>query len=209
MKGKILILCGVFAPLIYALAVILGGMLRPGYSHISQAVSELIEVGAPNKPLLNALFILYNGLTGVFGLALFNFVRAKSPAGSGLNSGSLAALVLVAEAVFGFVTVFFPQDVPGTPMTPTGTMHIVLAGLSSLATMAAMLLSALWFRGVPGLQGYSLYSWISLAVVFVTGGMAAYMTARGIPINGLMERITIGGFLQWMLVVAVKLFQMP
>lgn len=208
MKSRIFLLGGVIAPLIYALAVILGGVLRPGYNHISQAVSELIEVGAPNKAILNPLFILYNLLTAAFGLGLFYFVRSKSQPSGGLNSGSIAALVLVAEAVFGFVTVFFPQDVPGTPFTATGTTHIVLAGLSSLTSMAAILLLALWLRGIPGMQGYRIYSWISLAIVFLTGGTAAFMTAKGIPINGLMERITIGGFLQWMLVMAIKLFQM-
>ena len=34
-----LALCGMFAPVVYAVTVFVGGLLQPGYSHISQAVA--------------------------------------------------------------------------------------------------------------------------------------------------------------------------
>jgi hypothetical protein len=45
-------------------------------------------------------------------------------------SGTLSALVLVVEGVFGFVTVFFPQDPVGAPITSTGTMPDCLSVLN-------------------------------------------------------------------------------
>ncbi|AKM81901.1 MAG: hypothetical protein UT28_C0001G0082 [Berkelbacteria bacterium GW2011_GWE1_39_12] len=39
---------GIIASLIYIFAVILGGFLWTGYSHISQAISELTMTLAPN-----------------------------------------------------------------------------------------------------------------------------------------------------------------
>ncbi len=60
MKNRILSIGGALAPILYVMTVALGGAIRPGYSHIAQAVSELIETGAPNKALLDALFIIYN-----------------------------------------------------------------------------------------------------------------------------------------------------
>ncbi len=204
MNYKLLLLGGVPAVVCYAAAVVTGGALRPGYSHIRNFVSELIESGAPNKGLLNPLFALYNLLTGVFGVGLLRFVQSKSPSGS-VNLGIIGAIVLIAEAVFGLVTVFFPQDVRGTPATTTGTIHIILAALSSLTTMGTMLLVGLWFRSIPGLTGYAWYSLISLVVVFVSGGLAAYTGATNSPYAGLMERITIGGFLQWMLILSIAL----
>lgn len=205
MRIKILMLCGVLAPIVYAVTVVLGGILRPGYSHISQFVSELIAAGAPNKSLLDPLFALYNLLTIAFGAGLVMTVRAASET-RGKVSGTLGALVLVAEGIFGFVTVFFPQDPVGAPITSTGTMHIVLAGLSSLTTMLSMLLMGLWFRKQPGLQSYGLYSFISVVVVFVFGGLAAVTGANRNLILGIMERLTIGGFLQWLFVIALKLY---
>ena len=57
---KLLMLCGISAAIIYVGTVILGGLLRPGYSHISMAISELVADGAPNRSLLSSLFLLYN-----------------------------------------------------------------------------------------------------------------------------------------------------
>jgi len=53
MKNKVLMLCGILAPVVYVITVILGGFLWPGYSHVSQPVSDLIATGAPNKSLLD------------------------------------------------------------------------------------------------------------------------------------------------------------
>jgi hypothetical membrane protein len=92
---------------VYVVAVVLGGLLSPDYSHASQAISEQIEVGAPNKWLLNPLFALYNLLTGTFAVGLFLVVRTRRRTERRL-SGLLGALVLVFEAFVGLVTVFFP-----------------------------------------------------------------------------------------------------
>ncbi len=205
MRNKILMLCGMLAPIVYVIAVIIGGILRPGYSHRSQFVSELIESGAPNKSFLNPLFALFNLLTIAFGIGLFTRVRAVSQS-KGKVSGSLGALILMAEGLFGFVTVFFPQDPRGAPVTSRGKIHIVLAGLSSLTSILTMVLMGFWFRTIRRLRGYSIYSFTSAIIVFISGGLAAYTGATSSPILGIMERITIGGYLQWLFVVAVKLF---
>ncbi len=205
MRNKLFMLCGMLAPVMYVIAVIMGGILRPGYSHISRFVSELIEAGAPNKSLLNPLFTLYNLLTIVFGIGLYTRVRAMSK-DKGKVSGSLGALVLVAEGLFGFLTVFFPQDPRGAPVTSKGIIHIVLAGLSPLTTILSMVLMGFWFRTIPRFRGYSIYSIVSAIIVFISGGVAAYTGATLSPILGLMERITIGGFLQWLFVIALKLY---
>jgi hypothetical protein len=205
MRNKIFMLCGMLAPVMYVIAVIMGGRLRPGYSHKSQFVSELIEAGAPNKSLLNPLFALYNLLTITFGIGLFTRVRAMSKH-KGKASGSLGALVLVVEGIFGFVTVFFPQDPRGAPVTSRGKIHIALAALSSLTTILTMGLLGFWFRTIARWRSYSIYSFISGIIVFISGGLAAYTGATNSRILGIMERITIGGFLQWLFVIALKLF---
>jgi hypothetical membrane protein len=78
MRNKILMLSGILAPLAYVLTVVVGGILRPGYSHIAQYISELIEAGAPNKAILDPLFAIYNILTIAFGIGLFLYIREKS-----------------------------------------------------------------------------------------------------------------------------------
>jgi hypothetical protein len=66
-----------------------------------------------------------------------------------------------------------------------------------------MLLMFFWFKSIPGLKPLSVYSLISLAVVFVSGGILTYVTASGGTIAGLLVRVTIGAFLQWMLGIAI------
>ena len=205
MRNKLLILSGILAPIAYVVTVMVGGILRPGYSHIAQYISELIEAGAPNKTILDPLFALYNILTIAFGIGLFLYVggilenRRKMV-------GTVGALILLAEGLVGFLTVFFPQDPIGSPATATGNVHIVLASLSSLTTMLAMLLLGLWFRVIPTLRNYGLFSFISLGIVFVSGGFAASTIAHPGPVNGLIERITIFGFIQWLLVIGMRLY---
>jgi hypothetical protein len=95
----------------------------------------------------------------------------------------------------------------GAAISSTGAMHIVLAGLSSLTTMLSMLLMAFWFSKAPDRRGYGLYSLISVFVVFLSGGLAAATVASRSPIAGLVERITIGGFLQWLFVLGWTMFR--
>jgi hypothetical protein len=202
---RLLMLCGMLAVILYVGTVILGGLLRPSYSHLSQAVSDLIATGVPNKSLLDPLFIFYNLLTLAFGIGLLQRVRAVDQP-RGTRAGTLGALFLVAEGIFGFATVFSPEDAQGVLSTSTGTMHILLAALSSFTTMLTILFIGFWFRGTTHLRGASLYSFISVAGVFVSGGLAAMSIANHSPLAGLVERITIGGFLQWLFVIAAMMY---
>jgi len=63
LSRKILFLCGVFSPVVYILMTIIGGAMRPDYSHIYHAVSELLEAGAPNKHLMDIFLTISNLLS--------------------------------------------------------------------------------------------------------------------------------------------------
>jgi len=203
MKNRILSVCGALAPILYVMTVALAGAIRPGYSHIAQAVSELIETGAPNKALLDALFIIYNLLVGLFGFRILFWTSHESH-----TMNRAAAWTLIVTAFLGLLMpLSFPMDPRGTPVSFVGTMHLVLAGLTSLGTMLAILFTGLWLRKQPELGNYAMYSFISLAVVFVSGGIAAASAAQVSPFMGLFERITIGAFLQWLFVLALKTLQ--
>lgn len=56
MLRKILVSCGIAAPVLYVVTAIIGAALRPDdYSHIVNAISELLSNGAPNKAILDIL----------------------------------------------------------------------------------------------------------------------------------------------------------
>jgi hypothetical protein len=202
---KILMICGASAALVYAGTVVLGGLLRPGYSHISMAISELVADGAPNRSLLSSLFLLYNLLVSGFGVGLLLKASSKS---RGRLSGLTGSLALVLVGIAGILMeLAFPQEPGGTATTFAGSMHFVMAGVASLGTMAAALSLAFWFRNFAGLKGYVAYSWVSVALIFVSGGLTAAALANQHPLFGLIERITIFIFILWMFVISQRMVQ--
>ncbi len=110
---------GLHAVAIYIAAVVIGGLLDPSYSHIRQAVSELVAVGAPNKPLLVSLFAVYN-----LGLLLF-----------ALRRGSRSFAV---AAVLGFIVLFVPMNL-SAPQSASHVGHLILVSLLALAALATTL----------------------------------------------------------------------
>jgi hypothetical protein len=203
---KLLMLCGVAAAIIYVGTVFLGGWLRPGYSHISMAISELVADGAPNRALLSSSFLVYNALLSIFGLGLF--LKANSHS-RGRISGMIGSLTLLLVGLAGILMeLAFPQEPGGTATTFTGIMHFVMAGVAALGTMVAILMLAFWFKNIPALKGYVGYSLISVAVIFISGGLGAAAMANHSPLFGLIERITIFTFTLWISVVGWKMAQL-
>ena len=183
------------APTIYAVSVVLGGVLWPEYSHLRDPISLLISAGAPNALAMNALFTAYNVLLFAFGLGWFAQTGES-------RSGKLAAIALSAIGLLGLAMYFFPQDAAGSNITQAGIVHIILASAMSLLTMSAIFLRGRAEWRDLGRSRASVYSFASLFVVFVTGGLAAISISQHWAVGGLIERFTIGGFLLWVFVEA-------
>lgn len=74
MNQKIFSVFGMLVPPVYIFMYILGGALRPGYSHISDSVSELLSPGAPNKSLLDVVNGIFALLYTLFGIGVLQFI---------------------------------------------------------------------------------------------------------------------------------------
>ncbi len=204
MKIRHLLLAGFTAPPIYLATVILGGALRADYSHVGNAISELLLNGAPNKALLDILFVIYNFLC-LFGSVGFLRLTANHPYSSWKMTVSGICLMVVSIAGI-FMTVFFPQDPRGSTPTFAGTMHLVTAGIESLGLMTAMLLIGLHFLKVNPLEEFGTSTLWMLGLVFISGGAAAVFISS--PYMGVLERVTIGTSLLWQAILYWKLIQM-
>jgi hypothetical protein len=199
-KLKVLALCGILAPIVYILALIVGNILDPSYSQVGKTVSELIQQGAPNRDLLNAIFIVYNILLIPFAFGLY----------IGLKKGwarnvILAALVLV--GVLGVLwTLFFPLDVGGKSESLTGQLHLAVGGIVVPLIFALELSFWRSARKDSRWQGYGKFSLAIFAVTLIFG-----FTTFGFvnsDYRGLFERITTGSFLLWVEVLALKLYSL-
>ena len=199
-NGKIqaLAICGILSPIVYFIAVAVGGFLDPSYSHIGKTVSELVEVGAPNRDLLNIMLLVYNVLIIPFAVGLY----------FGLKKGLSRSLVLIALVLTGilgtFVTVFFPLDAAGKSVTFTGMMHLVVVGLVVPCTFVFML--GFWNSARKDIRWgkLALFS-IAVFVVTLVSGVATAAFVNS-DFRGLLERITIGSTLVWIEVLAIKLY---
>ena len=107
------------------------------------------------------------------------------------------------------MTTLFPMDRPGAPATFGGQMHLILAGVASLSTMLAVFLFARAMRRQEGRRGLAGYSFLTLALIVVSGAFAVIAAWRGSPVAGLWERLTIGAFMLWLFVLALILLFGP
>lgn len=193
----------ILASLCYIAAVVVGGALRSDYSHLMNSISELSLAGAPNKTMLDVVFGVYNVLLVGFGVTVLAWFRRVRGARM-----RVAAWMMVVVGACGALMFFFRQDPRGTIPTFTGTMHLVLAGIMSPLTVVLILLGGLSLGSLRGFSGYRTYSIVSFAVCLVSGLATAVSTARGFLYMGLLERITIGSFIIWLLVTGIMMLRL-
>mgnify|MGYP001816327058 CR=1 FL=1 len=197
---KLAVTQGIAAPLVYLGVVVVGAALRPGYSHYTQAVSEMTQAGADRFGLTVALTAM-EALTIAFGLGFFWIVRARD------RRLAASALALVAIGVVGFGFAPFPMDPVGSPMTGPGMMHLVIVTISALAAIAAVLLSALGWRRRPEARWIAVVSAVALAGMLVSGFAAAIVGANGWQGVGFWQRIYTGAFGFWQIATALFLLR--
>ncbi len=186
---------GFIGPTIYILSIIIGGAIRNDYSQLYNTVSELSMTNAPNLLLMDIMFGIYNVSLLIFGIGAFLDTSVDTS-----KKYRAAMLMLFLTAVSGIVLLFFSQDIRGTPATIEGTIHIAVAGISSLLTILAIFLTGFSFRKRINMNNFSKYSFISGIVVVISGGISAYSVGNNLFFGGLLEKITIFTFIVWVMV---------
>ena len=200
MLRKSLLVCGVLSSLLYigidALAALRYGKY---HSYVSQAISELGAVGAPTKELVDPLFLAYGVLLIAFGVVVW------TSAGPTRSLRVIGAL-LVGIAVVGLVTP--PMYLRGTGNVSSDLPHIVLTGVIVL-----FILSAIGFGASLYGRRWRLYSFATLMTLLATGAWTGFEGSRlaagqPTPWLGIGERINIGAYLLWVLVLSISLMRL-
>ena len=122
--------------------------------------------------------------------------------------------LFVAYGAVGPLWLPFPmtarQNIPvAAPMSFTDTMHLVLGAVDALLYVTILAVGA----AAMG-RGFRLYSILTLAVVLVFGAwtnsfVPVIAAGNPTPWLGVIERIMIGSFLLWVVVLAIKLMRPP
>jgi len=117
-----LLVCGVFASLLYVAMNITCAMQYPGYSSASQTVSELSAIDAPTRPLWVILAIVYSVASIGFGLGLWQ-------SGALNRKLQVAGTLVVINSIIGL---FWPpmhqrEVLAAGGGTLTDTLHILFS----------------------------------------------------------------------------------
>lgn len=193
---KIYPLFGILGPIIYILAVFIGGALRHDYSPLYNTISELSMAGAPNKILMDLLFGIYNVFILILGLGAYLDSSVDNS-----KKYKTATIMLAVSGILGLLVLIFTQDPRGAAAaTLNGNLHIILSGISAALTIILILLVGFSFRQHTELRIFSWYSFTSSVLIFIFGGVSAGSVAANSAYGGLFERITIFLFMVWTII---------
>ena len=204
MVRKVLLVCGILSSLLYVAMLVVIAMRWEGYSSASQTVSELSAIGAPTRALWVVPAAFYTVLVTAFGWGVWKSAgRIRVLHIVGASIGAYGALGLI----WPFAPMHLRETLAAGGGTLSDTMHLVLASV----TVVLMLLAIAFGASAFG-RGFRLYSIASLLILAACGALT-FIDAPGIAANlptpwiGVWERINIGVFLLWVIVLAVVLLR--
>lgn len=197
---KELLVCGILSSVLYVIANVVTAMLYKGYTPASQAVSELSAIGAPTRSLWVSLLLMYSLL-----LIAFGFGVEQSAAGN--RHLRLVGGLFIANAVIGL---FWPPMHQREVLamgggTQTDTLHIVFTAIWGCFAMLTIGLGAMALG--KRFRLYSIITLIFLVFFGVLTGIEGPKMEKNLPtpLIGVWERINIGVYMLWVVVLAILL----
>jgi len=193
---KVLLSCGVLAPLLYLGTDLLAGKLLKGYSFSSQSMSELGAAGSPTRPLVVGLTLVASVFMFAFGVGVW---RVAGPA----IMPRVVAGLIIGNAVAGLIAnLFFPNQYGVRP--EFGTPGVLLMFLSVLCFVLAMVFGAVAFHGWMRILSIAIpAAYVLLAILrFATAAPAGAGTEELI---GTQERTMGYSFLLWEMALSIYL----
>ncbi len=197
---RVLLICGILSSLLYVGTDILAGTLWKGYIFTDQAISELSAIGAPTRPLVAPLLIIYIVLLLAFGFGVW---RSAGRNRALRVTGGLWILI----ALIGVAWTPFPMHL-GEPVSSfANTVHSVFAGIQVVSTLLAIGFGAVAYRN--WFRFYSIGTILTLLIAGVVGFWLAAAQGGIAPPHwfGVIERINVYGYLQWVAVLAIILLR--
>jgi hypothetical protein len=197
-KEKVFLSCGILSSLLYVGMNAFIPSLFDGYSVASQTVSELSAIGAPTRTLWVWLGTLYAALLAAFGYGVWQ----RAGPSRALRATGISLLAS------GVLSLYWPpMQLRGAEFALTDALHIAWSIVTVLLMVLAIALAA------SGLgRRFRLYSLATLAALLLFGfltGLDAPNIAANLPTPrvGVWERISIGAFMAWIMVLAAMLLR--
>lgn len=203
MDKRLLFYGGILGPIVFLLNDIIGGLVTPNYSYIEQPISDLTQAGTHETYLLGSgLLFIAAILSIIFGIGIISHYKFKIS-----KLIFLGGVILIIMAIFNSLTgTIFPQDPRGGGVaTFPGTMHLALVGINVILIFPALIMIGIGLNRERQWKTFRNYTFISLIIMFIFGGLSAYIIAYDIELLGLVERVVVYVFQLWSVVLAYKL----
>lgn len=195
---RMLAICGIVGPILYTIVLIIIGLLRPGYNHLTQPMSELGEVGGPNAIIMNTVgFMLLGVLIIAFAFGLHR----------GINEGSKIGPALIAMSGAGWIAVgLFHVEPNSMDVSLTGMLHVSGAMIVGLGFSIAPFAIARRSRKDYRWASYRPYSLATGMLTTILGLIFIFVRIEGWI--GALQRIAVGVPLLWIEVIAIRLLRL-
>ena len=195
------LVCGMVAPLWWVLMIVYCATQFPGYSHLTNFISELAAHGSPTQALMrNAGFIFTGALYVIFALTLAWHFRRDWRAAFAVLALALGGAARIGAGLYPCEPGCDPHAIS---LTQEWHGHFAQAGYW-LMMVAAVLWGAVGNR-YPRLRhlmalGVGTAAWCATALVLMT------LYAEW---QGLFQRLASGILSVWALILAVSIWRLP
>ena len=197
-----LLLCGAAAPPVVGLFIIVASLVTPGYSQLSDTISQLGAWGRPHPWVMNAGFIVYAMLIIGFAYGLYRRL--------GRGTGAKAIWFLLAVYCVGIILVAIFQDDLKTPnevSTLEGTLHSVFAQIAFFAMVIGMMIFARVVYRDPAWRGFTQFTIAVVVLNLVISMPFIFEVSRSI--EGALQRSFMGISLVWLEAVSLRALMLP
>lgn len=199
MMQKALLICGILSSLLYLAINIIVPAQWPAYHIASQTVSELSATGAPTRMLWIVLSVPYTLLVIAFALGI------RNAAGTNRRLHMVGGLLLL-YGLLGILWPFAPMHLRETlaagGSTGSDTLHLMLGAVTEILYLIALGIAATALG-----KTFRIYSMITFILILIFG-VLTFKASPNVAINQptplivIWERVNIGIFLLWMIVLS-------
>ena len=205
---QLLLGCGIASSVLYLLMNVVAPLRYPGYSALSQTISELSAIDAPSRPLWMALGSVYAALLIAFGTGVWLSAHGK-------RALRIVGTLLVGLGLTGFIWPLLPggasmhrrEVLAAGGATLTDTLHLISGGVGTVFCLLIIGFGAAAFG-----RRFRIYSVATIVILLGFGlwtGVEAPLVSANeqTPWLGVIERIMFASFVLWFAVLAMVLLR--
>ncbi len=188
---RVLGVFGIVAFILIIISITVFSYLTPGYSHLTNAISEL---GINDKQYALEFNIFGFGIVGLlvslFSYGLYQTIRQYK------GSRLLSIIVFISGISWGILGIF--SLAPNLQTTFLSNMHYVFVSINYLSFIVGVALMAIFLRKEMHWKNV-----IVLSIIYALIGISTFIIPTSIIPGGIIQRIAIFVYFAWILTISI------